>query len=178
RQQHGVPFFHRGLIERVLRGMFEPSRIDHFTIPLLFLDKPVRTLEADHQRIELRLRGYGFKRFHSQNKINEVQRLDMGRLEHCFNDIVPQGMDDLGIVTNPLKDEFDNAATAFLFGTCHSLETVIDHDLSCMTDTFSQIQSEAALKNNSDNRSGVSAKRKGIFGPRWHKPNMKKCREG
>ena len=59
----------------------------------------------------------------------------------------------------------------------HTKPPVINHDLSCMTDTFPQIQSVTALKNNSDNCRGMPAKRKGILGPRRHKPDVKKRRE-
>ena len=68
--------------------MLKPRLVDRLAIPLLFLDEPVRPLEADDQRIELRLCGHGFKRLHPQNKINEIQRLIMGRPEHRFDDIV------------------------------------------------------------------------------------------
>src|SRR4026207_1024061 len=94
--------------------MFEPSLVDRLAIPLLFLDKPVSPLEPHDQRIELRLRRYGFERLHPQNKIDEVQRLIMGRPDHRFNDIIPQRMDDPAVVTNPLKNEFRDPAPSLL----------------------------------------------------------------
>src|SRR5438105_1249960 len=155
--------------------MFEPRLVDWLAIPLLFLDKSMRTLEADDQRIEFTLRRHGFERLHSQNKINEVQRFVVCQFEHRFDNIISQPIDDPAIVTNPLKNEFRYPAPSLLLGAWSPLKAIADDQVSRIINVEPQVHAQVSLKNNPDDGRGIPTQSKGVFRSGRHETHMEEC---